>query len=80
MSPDYTFAITVVGNDVRPLAFTGEATEYRHEQLQGYIGTSLPSPGSTSNNLDEDNEETDESLPLLKFIIGNGFGATSPCT
>ena len=65
---NYTFAAMVFNNDARPLAFAASATEYRHEQLT--LRNSAPSPGNNIT-LSQDDVETEESLLLLRFILGN---------
>ena len=66
----YTFAVMIINNDARPLAFTASATEYRHEQLQTVLGSSAPQPGNiiTPGQIAV---VTDQSLLLLRFILGN---------
>ena len=66
----YTFAVMIINNDARPLAFAASATEYRHEQLQASLGNLAPSPGNNIT-LGQDDVVTDESLLLLRFILGN---------
>ena len=65
-SPSYTFAIILIGSDIQPLQFAASATEYRYEHFQMGLGTSII-PG---NMLTLDSAVTDESLLLLRFIIG----------
>ena len=65
----YTYALMIINNDARPLAFVPSATEYRHEQLQAHLGISAPSPGNIIT-LGQNTVITDESLLLLRFIIG----------
>ena len=66
----YTFAVMIINNDARPLAFVPSATEYRHEQLQAHLGISAPPPGNNIITLGQNTVRTDESLLLLRFIIG----------
>ena len=64
----YTFAVMVINNDARPLAFAASATEYRHEQLT--LRNPAPSPRTTIT-LSQNDVVTDKSLLLLRFILGN---------
>ena len=66
---NYTFAVMIINNDARPLAFVPFATEYRHEQLQAALGSSVPPPGNIIS-LGQNTVITDESLLLLRFILG----------
>ena len=66
----YTFAVMIISNVARPLAFAASATEYRHEQLQAALGILAPPPRDIIS-LVQDNVVTDESLLLLRFILGN---------
>ena len=61
----YTFAVMIINNDARPLAFAASASEYRHEQLQS---SALP-PGNIFT-LGQSSVVTDQSLLLLRFILG----------
>ena len=66
----YTFAVMIINNDARPLAFVPSATEYRHEQLQASLGSSALPPGDIITP-GRNTVITDESLLLLRFILGN---------
>ena len=66
----YTFAVMVINNKARPLVFAASATEYRYEQLQPDLGSSAPPPGKTFT-LGQNDVVTDQSLLLLRFILGN---------
>lgn len=72
-SSSYTFAVTIVDADVRPLVFEGSAKEYQSEHLQAFLGTSPPATGSIIT-LDQNAVVTNESLLLLRFFIGKFFG------
>ena len=65
----YTFAVMIINNDARPLAFVSSAIEYRHEQLQAHLGSSAPPPRNIIT-LGQNTVITDESLLQLRFIIG----------
>ena len=66
----YTFAVMVINNNARPLAFANSVTEYRYEQFQAHLGSSAPPPGNIPS-LSQNDVVTDESLLLLRFILGN---------
>lgn len=65
-SSNYTIAVTVGNNEVRPLVFEAGISQYRYDQLQVPYGNSLPD----SFSLDEGNVLTDQSLLLIRFFIG----------
>lgn len=65
-STSYTFAVMLINNNVRPLAFAASSTNYRYEQLQASLGISVP----MSFTLAQSSEVNDESLLLLRFILG----------
>ena len=67
---NYTFAVTVINNDARPLAFAASTTEYGYEQLQEDLRSSAPQPADIIT-LGQNDVVTDESLLLLRFILGN---------
>ena len=69
LSTSYTFAVMVVNNDIRPLAFSSSATEYRYEQLQPILGSSVLSTG-TIISVGQSSLVTDEALLLLRFLTG----------
>ena len=66
----YTFAVMIINNDARPLAFAASVDEYRHEQLQTDLGSSAPPPGNNIT-LGQNTVVPDQSLLLLRFILGN---------
>ena len=63
-STNYTFGVSVMNRNVRPLAFANSVAAYRYEQLQTSIRTPLPF------TLRERDLESDRSLLLLRFILG----------
>ena len=60
-STSYTFAVMVINNDARPLAFVPSANEYRHEQFQERLGSSAPPPGDIIS-LGQDDVVTDRRV------------------
>ena len=68
-STSFTFAVMVINNDVRPLAFAESANDFRHNQLQAFLGISALSPEFTFS-LGQSEVVTDESLLLLRFLVG----------
>ena len=70
----YTFAVTIINDDARPLAFNNFATEYRYEQLQVSL---IPSVGDVVT-LVEGNIVIDRSLLLLRFMLGNTYRSEPP--
>ena len=64
----YTFAVMIINNDARPLAFAASAIEYRHEQLLVALGSSALLPGDIIS-FDQNIVATEESLLLLRFIL-----------
>ena len=75
----YTFAVMVINNDARPLAFVPSANKYRHEQFQARLGSSAPPPGDIPS-LGQDDVVTEESILLLRFILGNSNITHYNCT
>lgn len=61
---NYTFGVVVRNRQL--LAFSDTASQYHVPQFQLTVGTSSP-PRGTQFNLTEEN---DQSIPLLRFIIG----------
>lgn len=69
-SSSYTFAVTLISNDVRLLAFADAAPYYRYRHLQASLGSSV-TPGNTFT-LGQDNV-TGESLLLLRIYMYIGM-------
>ncbi len=67
-SSEYTFGIVIINRDVRPLAFDDSVMEYRVEQFT--LGNAEPSEGSKVP-LSNGNRINDQSLLLMRFIMGN---------
>ena len=63
----YTFGVMIINNSVKPLAFTNTVTEYRVEQYQASLSSSLP-PGSIFTLTE--NNQVNRSLLLLRLFIG----------
>ena len=76
----YTFGVEIINNNVKPLAFTNRATEYRVEQYQGALGNLLPGSMFTLT----ENSQVNGSLLLLRFSIGmenyTAIATTGPAT